>query len=413
MLKQRYRVQLGKMLQPESSGPEDSLGQYLRAANIEWDNVNTDDVREMFFSPHEKEQFLLNTGDLLVSEGGDVGRAAVFTELTEPCYYQNAINRVRPIGNNSVRFLFYWLFLLKKIDYIDTLCNKATIAHLTADKLEQIPVPLPPPEIQVAIADYLDNKTSYVNQIIQAKRQQIEMLRELRLITITNAVTKGLNPSVELKESGIEWIGKIPKHWRIRRIKNLLAEKPQYGANEEAGETNPDWPRYVRITDIAPDGSLREETFNSLPPEVAKDYMLKSGDLLLARSGATVGKAFKYDSSWGECCYAGYLIKFAPNPKILLTDFLHFFTQSHAYNSWIQASFIQSTIQNVSAEKYVNLKIALPSVEEQNDILIRLQPKLDTMDSLIHNIENQLRLLEESRLIYIQNSVTGEISIGK
>lgn len=101
-----------------------------------------------------------------------------------------------------------------------------------------------------------------------------------------------------MKDSGVEWLGEIPEHWDVKRLKFLTHQTLQYGANEASGDTDPDQPRFVRITDITTSGELREETFRSLPLETAKDYLLEDGDLLLARSGATVGKSFMYKKSW-------------------------------------------------------------------------------------------------------------------
>src|SRR5947207_11778636 len=117
----------------------------------------------------------------------------------------------------------------------------------------------------------------------------------------------------EYMDSGVEWLGKIPTHWEVRRIKYLGTEPLKYGANEIAESTDFDLLRYIRITDVNENGTLRDDTFRSLPEKLAKPYMLRYGDLLLARSGATVGKSFLYQESWGRACYAGYLIRLRLN----------------------------------------------------------------------------------------------------
>src|SRR5678815_4767156 len=161
-------------------------------------------------------------------------------------------------------------------------------------------------------------------------------------------------------ESGLEWLAEIPSHWETQRLKFLLRLPLQYGANEEAGETDLASPRFVRITDINERGELRDDTFRSLADEKAKLYLLEEGDVLLARSGATVGKSFQYRNSWGMCCFAGYLIRARLDQKKCLPDFLNYFTSSTNYWDWIASSLIQATIQNVSAEKYDNLLLPLP-----------------------------------------------------
>src|SRR5690606_18614873 len=111
---------------------------------------------------------------------------------------------------------------------------------------------------------------------------------------INQAVTKGIDPDVPLKDSGIEWLGEIPEHWEVKRLKYVVSRKLMYGANESADEEYRENPRYIRITDFGNDGKLKDNTFKSLPPEKANDYLIADGDLLFARSGATVGKTFQF-----------------------------------------------------------------------------------------------------------------------
>jgi len=133
----------------------------------------------------------------------------------------------------------------------------------------------------------------------------------------------------EYKDSGIEWLGKIPVHWEAKRFKFLVSEPLQYGANEAAELTDPDLPRYIRITDVKDDGALRDETFRSLPEDTAKEYLLKDGDILLARSGATVGKTFIYKASWGRAAYAGYLIRDEYPMRQIVDLFINSFNRIH------------------------------------------------------------------------------------
>ena len=118
----------------------------------------------------------------------------------------------------------------------------------------------------------------------------------------------------------------------------FLAKTPlQYGANEAALDDNRLNPRFIRITDIDEDGDLREDTFKSLSQEIAKPYLLNDGDVLLARTGATVGKTFKYKINWGLCCFAGYLIKISVNENKISSDYLKYITESDYYWEWINS----------------------------------------------------------------------------
>jgi type I restriction enzyme S subunit len=210
----------------------------------------------------------------------------------------------------------------------------------------------------------------------------------------------------EYRDPSIEWLGAVPAHWQAIRMKYLVTETLTYGANEAAELTDTNLPRYIRITDINDDGSLKEDTFRSLTDEVAEPYLLDEGDLLLARSGATVGKSFLYQENWGRAAYAGYLIKASLNLNRALPCFVWYFTQSTSYWDWLRSVCIQATIQNVSAERYSNLVVPLPPLSEQNSIISFLNYEMKKSDALIAKKERLIELLKEQRTALITRAVT-------
>lgn len=149
------------------------------------------------------------------------------------------------------------------------------------------------------------------------------------------------------KESGDNWIGVIPVGWGVHPLKRFLSEALMYGANEVAGDDTLGNPRFVRITDVNSDGGLRDDTFRSLPPNIAAPFILSEGDILLARSGATVGKSFRYRHSWGECCFAGYLIRARFDPSKMMAPFADYFFSSRSYWANVESDQVQSTIPNL------------------------------------------------------------------
>lgn len=206
------------------------------------------------------------------------------------------------------------------------------------------------------------------------------------------------------KDSGLEWLGMVPEHWKIAPLKYLLSEPLQYGANESADNCNPLEPRYIRITDITEDGKLRKSTYRTLPYQKAEGYMLKKGDILFARSGATVGKTFLFEEDY-DACFAGYLIKASCNEK-LLPMFLYYFTSSNSYENWKNSIFNQATIQNIGADKYCTLPIPTPSNEEQEGIINFLSKKVGQIDALISEKEKMVEDLKAYRSSLITETVT-------
>lgn len=212
------------------------------------------------------------------------------------------------------------------------------------------------------------------------------------------------------KDSGVEWIGEIPKHWRVKKLKYLIKEKLKYGANESALHENYDHPRYIRITDFGDDGKLRKDTFKSLLPEVAQDYLLQEGDILFARSGATVGKTFQFKNYEKEACFAGYLIKASPISEVISSDFLYNFTKTSYYERWKESIFNQATIQNIGADKYSTLEIVIPDRAEQVAITKYLEQKTKEIDALIQQKECLLALYAEEKTAIINQAVTKGIN---
>ncbi|MGH8428605.1 MAG: restriction endonuclease subunit S [Gammaproteobacteria bacterium] len=162
---------------------------------------------------------------------------------------------------------------------------------------------------------------------------------------------------------------------------------------------------------IDDNGSLRDETYKSLSADVAAPYLLKPGDLLFARSGATAGKTFLYRESWGVCAYAGYLIRASVDADKASPEFAKYFTSSLGYWQWISAVLIQATIQNVSAEKYADMWLPLPPVSEQRAIADFLDRETGKIDALVTRIETAIERLREYRAALITAAVTGKVDV--
>ncbi|MBI1763754.1 MAG: restriction endonuclease subunit S [Acidobacteria bacterium] len=203
-----------------------------------------------------------------------------------------------------------------------------------------------------------------------------------------------------------DWLGVLPRHWSFRRLRFAASEPLMYGANEAAVLDDRGLPRYIRITDVKDDGTLYDDTFRSLEEDVAAPYLLQDGDILLARSGATVGKSFQYLSSWGKAAYAGYLIRFRPDQCVIFPRFANYYFQTACYWACINSTLIQSTIENFSAEKYKELKLPLPGESEQQQIAAFLDWKTGQIDALIARKRELLEKLKEKRLAVITQAVT-------
>lgn len=277
--------------------------------------------------------------------------------------------------------------------------GKGIVADLWSTKYSSMKgmfIPLPSLEEQTAIANYLDAKTEQINRFIAKKERLIALLKEQKQAVI--------NELLEDKE------GK----WERRKLRHAIKGKLKYGANESGIPYNPEYPRYIRITDFGSDGKLRNDDMLSLLPSVAKDYILKNGDILFARSGGTVGKTFQYKRSDADAnfsCYAGYLIKAEPNEKIILSDFLYIYTLSGYYEQWKQGIFNKATIENIGADKYSQLLIPVPPIETQKAILSNINSETAKIDEAISRIEKEIEKVKELKQSLIAEVVTGSIKV--
>lgn len=270
---------------------------------------------------------------------------------------------------------------------------------------------VPPMDEQNIIVDYLDKKQKQSDEFILKQNKIVELLKEQKKAIINKAVTKGINPNVKMKDSGVEWLGEIPEHWEVSKLKHLLQTRLKYGANESAELDDKNLPRYIRITDFGDNGELKVDTFKSLPLEKAKEYYLREGDILFARSGATVGKTFQFKNYKGKACFAGYLIKASVNEKKILSDYLYLFTKSYSYDEWKNSIFNKATIENIGADKYSVLDIPIPLLEEQKMIVKYIEEKISKIDIAISKAEQEVKLAKEYMESLIFNVVTGQIKV--
>ncbi|MHA3096745.1 restriction endonuclease subunit S [Acinetobacter brisouii] len=354
----------------------------------------------------------INNGDLVIHEmdafAGAIGvsdSSGKSTPVYTVCYAKNE--------NINHHFYSHFFRTMAKTGFINSLAKGIRVrsTEFRWNESRNVYLAEPPKADQEKIVSFLDTETARIDTLIAKQEKLIELLEEQRKSIISHAVTKGLNPNAPMKDSGVEWLGEVPEHFDSIKIKQLAISKLTYGANESAEQEIKEHPRYIRITDIKNDGTLNPESFKSLPPEIAEQYLLANNDILFARSGATVGKTFKYSDSWGVCCFAGYLIKLSVNVKIANPDYVFYYLNSYPYWEYIASNQSQSTIQNVSAEKYANFTIAIPKIFEQEKIVSFLDSETSRIDSLIAKQEKLIEKLKEYRASIISHAVTGKIDV--
>ena len=213
-----------------------------------------------------------------------------------------------------------------------------------------------------------------------------------------------LKPYQAVKDSGIEWLGEVPEHWVVRRLKNLCIQSALYGANVSAASYTNTGVRFIRTTDITNDGLLKQGGV-FLPKDLTNGYLLSDGDILISRSG-TVGRSFLYNSRLhGSCSYAGYLVRFVPSSRIL-PNYLFLFTKTEAFSGFLRVMAISSTIENVNGEKYANAHVPLPPIHEQTAIVRYLNYVEQRVRRSVRAKQKLIELLKEQKRAIIHRAVT-------
>lgn len=344
---------------------------------------------------------VLNSMNVII---GSVGLSKYFGAVS-PVYYM-----LRP--RLSKDFVEYYNFIFQTEVFQKSLIGygNGIMEHrmrIPMNNLNNVSLPVPPSYEQKKIATFLDEKVSHIDNIIEDTKKSIENLKLYKQALITERITKGMDPNVDMKDSGVEYIGKIPSHWKFSKFKYLLTSPLKYGANESGVVYDDSKPRYIRITDILEGNKLINSNRQSLDEDAAKEYILKDGDLLFARSGATAGKTYMVNKNTPRSAFAGYLIK-ADVGDIDVSNYVYYYTLSKSYEEWKNSVVIQATIQNIGAEKYGNMFLPIPPKDEQIDIVEYLNKKIKSIDLILEDKKLLLSEFESYKKSLIYEYVTGK-----
>jgi len=280
-----------------------------------------------------------------------------------------------------------------------------------AETFRSIKSPIPPRDEASKICNYIESQVDSMNKAIASQGRMIELLKERRSSIITQAVTKGLDPKAKMKDSGVPWLPEVNAEWAYSPLKSLVCIPIQNGLGESSSRSDPNDPRYIRITDIDSNGRLRVDTFSSVPREDCVGSYVAHKDLLFAAVGGTVGKSYLHLEKDGDYCYAGYLVRVRPDVCKIEPAFLKFWAESRCFWSQVEANLVKVTIENFSASRYSRLFVPLPSLEKQQEIVRFLKKICEDLDSAITSQECLIELLKERRSAIITQAVTGQIDV--
>ena len=234
----------------------------------------------------------------------------------------------------------YFVFAVEhKLAEMESKTHGATMKHIVKKDFDGTTIPYPPIEKQAEIADHLRRITS----LIDRQTEQLLLLDQL------------------VKSRFIELF--IGKGYPTKTVDEVSLGKGEYGAQSASIEYDPTRPRYVRITDINDDGTLNDDVVASINPDDDEQYRLEYGDFMFARMGATVGKTYAFIT--GNQIFAGYLIRYKLNQKLINPRYLFWYTKLDEYWNWVKLNQSGAAQPGINAKKYGSLRIPVPPIEQQ------------------------------------------------
>ena len=390
----------------------------IRVADIDYDRLRLkDDLPRTYRNYEEKviASLKLADGDILIEKSGGgektlVGRAVMFRGTLQ-AVFANFMERIRCRDFVHSRFLLYVLAVLYQSGYIKNYIKQTTgIQNLDiSSMLSKEYLALPPIVVQDRITDYLDRKCSQIDAIIARQQEVIERLKAYKLSVITEAVTKGLNPDVPMKDSGVEWIGKIPAHWENRKMISILSMRVVDGPHESPELYDEGIP-YISATAIE-NGKINFHLMRGYISEKYCDicdlrYKPQLHDILVIKLGASTGQVAIVETTdrfniWVPLAAVRCNEKADPY-------FVYYAFQSDYFLKQMEMSWTYGTQQTLGVKSIERLRIMLPTLEEQKEIASYLKSKCDLIDAAVKNKENLIDKLVDYKKSLIYEVVTGK-----
>ncbi len=364
---------------------------------------------ETFYTGEYQEEYIVKKGDLVIGMDGEFNIRLWDNSdilLNQRCC------KINQTKNIIQKYIYYTLPFDLKI--INDLTYYTTVKHLSVNDLRNIFCIIPPLQEQEQIVKYLDDKTSIIDKLISTKERKIELLKEQRSSLINQIITKGLNPNVKMKDSGVEWIGEIPESWNLISIKHLVSTKITDGPHETPIFVDNGVP-FLSVESVQ-DGKLdfnKKRGFISVELNniYSKKCLPKRDDVLIVKSGSTTGKSTIVETDelfniWSPLCIV------RSNKNKIIPRFTFTSIQSNYFRKFIEIGWSFGTQPNIGMGVIENLKLVVPTnIKEQQEIVEYLDTHTKEIDDLVQLEQKKIELLKEYRQSLISEVITGKIKV--
>ena len=397
-----FEIGAGKTMSAAARNGADKTP-FLRTSNVLWDEIDLSSVDEMSISSEELPAKLLRKGDLLVCEGGEIGRAAIWNGEIETMSFQNHLHRLRPIdGQGEPRFYVYFLqaaFTL--LGMFEGAGNKTTIPNLSRGRLAALHMPKPTLSEQKAISTVLGK----VRAAMRVQDQIIAAAQELKRAAMQTLFTRGLRGEARKEME----IGPVPESWEVRPL-GEFAHQLQYGLSIRGAASG----RYpILRMNCQQDGKVlfRDLQYVDIDCETAKIYQVSPNDLLFNRTNSyeLVGRTAIAEQTT-DAVFASYLVRVSVDESRLHPRFLnHFLNWDSAQGELKKLASRGVSQANISASKLRGFAVPVPSLDEQREIVAIL----DTIDRKMDLHRRKRAMLEELFKALLHKLMTGELRVGE
>lgn len=337
---------------------------------------------------YEDDPFIqLEEDDLLITKDGTIGKIAIVKNLEKPSCLNSGVFLVRPLRSYVTQFLYWVLSSDVFKDFVDVNSQGSTIQHLYQNVFENFTFPLPDLNEQANIAQFLDHETAKIDALIAEQEKLIALLKEKRQAVISHAVTKGLDPNVKMKDSGVEWLGQVPEHWGVMPLKHFVSMKSGEQITSDEIEETGYYPVYGGNGFRGFTGSWTHEG----------EYCL------IGRQGALCGNInYAKGKFWASEHAVVVTPKFTCD-LLFLGELLTIMDLGQYSTSAAQPG--------LSVEVIGNIHIPFPSLSDQLNIGLFLREQINSLKSLAEESSSAIRLLQERRSALISAAVTGQIDV--
>jgi type I restriction enzyme, S subunit len=406
LIKGKYLFRNEKKLVKEKHNEYPRLALTLNGV-VERSKVDSEGLQPTDYSSYQ----IFNKGNLVFKlidlENKQTSRVGIAHKdgIMSPAYIRLEKNNK---AINEYFAYFYYLSLYYQDVYRDL--GKGVRSSLSATELLEIPVPVPPIWVQEKIVKFINYKVLQTLNLKQSLEKQIDNLKEYRSSLITQAVTKGLDPNVPMKDSGIEWLGEVPEHWIISKPKFYCLVNPE--ALSENTDTDYSF-EYVDISSVQRGKGIVSKvkmTFKDAPSRARR--IVRKGDIIISsvRTYLKAVASIEEDFTTPIIVSTGFVV-LRPNNEILDSSFASYMFEADYFVEQVASHSYGVSYPAISAEELVNQKIILPPVEEQKRIVAYLNEKLFKVEKLIDLLTMQIQKLDEYRSSLITAAVTGQIDV--